>query len=364
VPKVQQYILSQIASGTWLEGQGIPSSRQLALRFKVSPPIVRAACRQAHADGLLVVRPSRATSVAAGATARAQSLLAVRARAGGHRLAILIPAKYFPLTGAPFQHRLAHETSLAAAGRGYRTTIVPVPDGDHAEFARQVIRHYDAAFIIEMRTANFPLAFALREQRFPVLLFNRHVAGLAAPSLNTDDYGATRRLAEMMIARGHRNLCLLATTVYESVLGEHGITDGWTDYLDETGASAACILPLAFAKPRQVVAVFEQLLALRPRITAFAFSSPVLLTRMAAHPRLQHLRVPDELSIAITGSMRDFQCPPGFPPVTSFEIDWDRAGHCAVEMIDRMLAGDAQPKDIRVPLNLQLTESIGPPSAL
>ncbi|MBN2561345.1 MAG: substrate-binding domain-containing protein [Phycisphaerae bacterium] len=363
VPKVHRYVLSQLASEIWRDGRRVPSTRQLALRLKVSQPIVQMAYRQACRDGLLDVQPSRAARVTAGAAARAQALLATQARSEGRRLAILIPNKYFPLTGAPFQRRLAHETCLAATARGSEAAIVPVPDGDHAEFAQQVIRRYDAAFVIEMRTANIPLVFALTEQRFPVLLFNRHVAGLAAPSLNTDDYGAARKLAEAMRVRGHRNLCLLSNTVYESLLGEHGVTDGWIDFLEETGAASECIMPLAFTKPRQIVTVFQQLLALRPRITAFVLGMPILLTRLATHPQLQHLRVPEELSIATTGSMRSIVFPPEFPSITSFEIDWDRAGHCAVEMIDRMLAGEPQPKDIRVPLNLQLTESIGPPPA-
>lgn len=358
------YLVRKLASGAWSEGTRIPSLRDLAGHLRISVPTVRDACLRAGAEGLIRVRPRRPMIVSPGGPAGATQLLSDARAARRHRLlAILIPSKYFPLTGAPFQSRLAREVSLAATAAGFVATIVPIPPGGHTEFARQIMRRHDAAFVIEMQPENVIQVFAMTENCFPVLLFNRHIVGLPAPSLNTDDYGASRALGQHFVSRGHRNLSMIVPVQYESVLGEHSMVDGWIDFLEESGAIRQCLMPVVYTRPRLSLAVLERLLDLRPRITGFVLNLPILLTNIITHPRLQHLRAPDDLSVAITGSIRGITCPSWFPPITSFEIDWDRAGHCAVEMIDRMLGGDPHPKDIRVPLNLQLTDSLGPPPA-
>jgi DNA-binding LacI/PurR family transcriptional regulator len=336
----------------------------MAAQLRISVPTLREACLRAARDGLIVVRHRQPMTVALGAAARARQLLTdARAARRHRRLAILIPSKYFPLTGAPFQARLAHEVSVAAAAAGYQPAIVPIPPGGRPEFAHQIIRGHDAAFVIEMQPENVIQVFAMTERRFPVLLFNRHVVGLSAPSLNTDDYSAAHTLARHFLDRGHRNLTLILPVQYESILGEHSVVDGWIDTLLEAGVARGCTMPIAYTRPHHALALFERLLRLRPRITAFVLNLPILLTDIITRHQWEHLRVPDDLSIAITGSIRGFLCPAWFPPITSFEIDWSRAGRCAVEMIDRMLAGESHPKDIRVPLNLQLTDSIGPAPA-
>lgn len=361
VDRAYEVVLRHVADGAWREGDKCPTARQLAGELKMSRLPVQMAYHRAEREGLLAIQPRGSTMVRSGAAAHAQEVLGqMPPRVPTCRLAVLIPDKYFPLTGAPFQRRLAQEVCSAAAQRGFEAVIVPTPPGNQAALARSLVRNYDAAFLEQMQPENLALVFHLTESRFPVLLFNRHIPGLQAPSLNTDDYGAARTLARIMTDHGHRNLCMLTTTHYESMLGDHGPAEGWLDYLQEARLTDGCVLPLAYGKKGRSVEVLEKLLALRPRITALVLYLPTLLADMREHPVLRRLRVPEELSIATTGSMNGIAVPSGFPPITSFEIDWNRAGRCAVELIDRMLAGEAQPKDLRVPLNLQLTDSIGP----
>jgi hypothetical protein len=44
--------------------------------------------------------------------------------------------------------------------------------------------------------------------------------------------------------------------------------------------------------------------------------------------------------------------PSRHPRITCFEVEWTRAGPCAMEMIQETLAGNSNPKAIRMPMTI------------
>ncbi|HOI56511.1 MAG TPA: GntR family transcriptional regulator [Phycisphaerae bacterium] len=367
VDRIFDRIVRSLVEGAWLPGSDLPSTRVLAAELKTSLTTVQAALRKAAEQGMLEVRAQQTARVMPEGAAVAIRLLTQAAEASKRRrLAILVPDLFTPLqvTTGPFQWRIAHEIALAATAGGYDSEVVPIPDADQRSLAKRVVRHFDAAFVVGMIPTNIATIFVLSESRFPVVLFNRHVPGLNVPSLNIDEYSAARSLARTLLVQGHRNVSMVISARYGAVLGRRTAAGGWLECLEESEAMATCVMPLAHTQSAPRGLILEKLLALRPRITGLVLGLPTLLHDLAASPQLRDLRIPDDLSLATFGSMHDIPWPSRYPPVTSFEVDWNRAGRCAIEMIDRMLSGDTQPKDIRVPLNIQLTDSIGLPPAV
>ena len=84
-----------------------------------------------------------------------------------------------------------------------------------------------------------------------------------------------------------------------------------------------------------------------------------LLRYINENEQFHHLKIPDEISIATVGSDENVDWPPHYPPVTSFALDTKRTAECAIEMIKKILAGDLHTPNIRVPLKINLTDSIG-----
>lgn len=350
-------IVRWLAADTWPDGARLPAMRHLAEQLHVSPPTIQQAFRRAAALGLITVRPRNPATVLPGAAAAARHLLAQDQAGQMHRrLAILIPDKFFPLADAPFQQRMANEVIVAGQARGFHVQIVPIPSDADMHFAHRIFRRYDAGFVIEMQTFNIAMLFALTERAFPVLLFNRHVPGLNAPSLNTDDYGAARKLAQLMVDCGHRNVSLLAAADYDAVLGKRSALDGWTDTLEELGTLHECVLPIIYSRHR--IIALDAVIRLRPRITAIAWFGR-LPANFAGLLQQRQLKLGRDLSVAAIGSRG---CDNTNNDITSFEIDWKRAGECTIEMISRMLAGESHPKNIRVALNIHQTASIAAPA--
>ena len=287
-------------------------------------------------------------------------LMEEHAQHSHRRLAVLIPDKYFPLSNAPFQQRLAQEVTLAGQAADYAVTTLPIPSVDQSRFAHTVMRKFNAAFVIEMQTHDIPMLFTLTERQFPVLLFNRHVPGLPAPSLNTDDYGAAQHLARLLVEHGHRNVCMHAAACYDAVMGQHSATDGWVCALKQLGVLDDCILPIVYGK--QNLMALDRLLRLRPQITGIVWSGRLPLD-FEGILSARGIKLGQDLSIAAVGSNSGGVGSTN-SQITSFEIDWKRAGQCAIEMTGRMLTGESHPKDIRVALNINLTNSIGNPSTI
>jgi DNA-binding LacI/PurR family transcriptional regulator len=190
------------------------------------------------------------------------------------------------------------------------------------------------------------------------------VAGLDATSVYIDNYGAAARLARMLVQLGHRNLCLITSTEDEFTSGwQHTLSGGWIDALRETGAIDACTLPVIYHPRGMFYDMMDRILAIRPRITALVLGYPAMVERLAAEPRFHEVQVPGRISVATLNTTRNVSHPPGWPPVTSFEMNMKRVGEVIVAHVQTMLVGVAPPPNVRLPLDIVVTDSIGHPPA-
>ncbi len=359
--RVYDYLLRQLASNQWPADARIPGTRTLAATLNVSDRTVRKVLRMAREAGLLAVAERRPATVLPGAGARARDILAAAAaEQRSRRLAILLGHEFFPLSRAPFQRRLARAVTAAGEARGYRTQVECIPHDNQLAFSRRVMCRYHAAFVPELRPNHLAPIIDLAEHNFPVLLFNRRIEGMGLPSLNTNDAGALDELADKLAKLGHRNMALVETPLYLTVRGDEPPVASWMESLRRLDLHGECTMPVVFSRWSDAPVIFDRVLALRPRITALVLGPPTFLRVLVELERFRRLRIPRDMSLATLSSPRNLPLPPHCPPITYFELDWNRAGRCALEMIDRMLASERQPKDIRVPLNIRRTESIGP----
>ncbi len=252
----------------------------------------------------------------------------------------------------------------AAQRQDLQAEIVPIPQDGQAEFARDIVARFNAGVVIGPRPDKFTALFALRSLAWPLLVFNRQVPGLDATPVHLDNYGAAARLARLLVQLGHRNLCLITSTEDEFTSGgRHTLSDGWIDTLRSSGVLSACTLPVIYYPRGMFYDMIDRILALRPRITALVLGYPAMVERLAAEPRFHDVQVPGRISIATLNTTRNVPRPPGWPPITSFEMNMRRIAEVILAQVQVMFIGFQPPSNIRLPLDLVATDSIGHPPA-
>jgi len=228
-------------------------------------------------------------------------------------------------------------------------------------FARDIVARFNAGVVIGPRPDKFTALFALRSLAWPLLVFNRQVPGLDATPVHLDNYGAAARL---LVQLGPRNLCLITSTEDEFPSGgRHALSDGWIDTLRSSGVLSACTLPVIYYPRGMFYDMIDRILALRPRITALVLGYPAMVERLAAEPRFHDVQVPGRISIATLNTTRNVPRPPGWPPITSFEMNMRRIAEVILAQVQVMFIGFQPPSNIRLPLDLVATDSIGHPPA-
>lgn len=76
---------------------------------------------------------------------------------------------------------------------------------------------------------------------FPIVLVDRQIKGIPIPCVKTDNYSATRELAEILIQHGHKKICFVThASINTSTINERyrGFADSVLKYEDATGVFA------------------------------------------------------------------------------------------------------------------------------
>lgn len=356
-------LLCRLASGDWSPGDVLPGVRPLARMLRVSPPVLMAALRELGDAGLLRVAPRHRTVVLPGAAQGAAALLAERRRGIPGRVAILIPeSEVGPI---PFHQNVMSHFSRDAAQCGIETELVVVSLSDQAALADSLIsRRFGAAIGLSFIPTCAPLLCRLKEQRFPIVLFNRNVRWLNLPSVLAGQYQTTEQIGDRLIELGHRNLCLVSHFLpADSTTGRNWV-NFWLDYMQDrhllaTSPRPVLILPWHPAlheNPHSLTGLFEP--ADRP--TAIVFSASLWAHQFLADPRFAQLRVPGDVSLVVLTPGQQVFCPRSGLELTHADIDHRRAAECLLDMVRQMLAGRLDQRSVRIPLDVHFTESIGP----
>lgn len=194
--RIKDYLIAQIANGTWKEGDVIPSEQALVKQFGVSRMTVNRAVRELTAEQLLTRRQGSGTYVAAQkvqATLLEIRSIADEIRARGH----------------------AHRSSLQQLERVKASELLArqfdLPVG-HLLF-HSVIVHFENAIPIQVedRWANPLLAPDYMEQDYATITPNEYLmraAPLQDASYSIEALAAPRDIAEML-AIDTRQPCLV-----------------------------------------------------------------------------------------------------------------------------------------------------------
>jgi len=366
VDPILDLLLRRLAGGSWAPGTTVPATRQLAAEFDVSRKPLQAALKRAARHKLLEVRERRPVVVLPGAQERAKRLLVRQLkRLAVRRVAVLIPDDFLPLAErsaiwAAMVGTLARE----APGKQMQTRVVAWPAREQVAIARSLApKGYAAAIFLGFKPEYLVSLSLLREQGFPVVIFNRRVPGLDVPTVVMDDYAASQNLADRLVKLGHRNLCMVSNRGSPEDDIPYERVGGWLDYVKDNGLLDTCSMPVYVPVwplhlgvwNRMFTGVFHS----RNRPTALVFSHSPWAKSFLADPQFADLEVPRDISLVTFEPTRSIPTAPWCPPLTTVQIDHQRTAQCMIEMIDKMLGGEPHPPTIRVPLTVTLTGSIG-----
>lgn len=335
--------------------------RQLEKEFGVSRVTALAALRKLAEEGIVHVSPRHFATVAPGAAVRAADLLtSMLARPPYRRVALLFPERHLPLRFT-FGQAVERFLGPAAAERNMETEIVQWPYKEQPRFVESLLRRgFTGALAFGLEARLLPTIYEMRRHCFPLVVFNRRIPEVDVPSVLLDERGATRKIASALATMGHRNMCLVYLAFDDRLREAEQRAEAWVSYLAEAGLLDDCSMPVYYVQPRDDVDMFAPLLRLDERPTAMVFGYAYLLDRFVKGRERPGFRVPEDVSLASFDVIYGIQMPSWCPPVTTVHDDARRSIECMIEALDRIWGGERHPPNIRVPMDLHLTDSIGP----
>jgi len=361
--RVVESLLRGLADGRWSSGEALPPGRRQAAKFDVSLGPYQAAIRQLADQGLLRVRQRRPVVVADGAAQRARDLLEQRRRHPATRgLALLMPERLMHVQKGTYWHEVIQAIIREAERREIPASVVKWPRLGPVEFAHRMLTSgFSAAVALAMVALQIQSLDCLVKEGFPVMVHNRRLPWLNVPSVVRDDFRAMRRIGEIFALNDHRNMCYAASPVAvnrDELLDGRGSIDGWLDFLGQSGLLASCHPPIHIIN--KGYDCLDQILESANPPTALVIADAESGELFGPGGALAKVRIPDELSVAIVDETTPIPITPWRPPLTRITVDHGRYGECVLEMVEKLQAGNLHPRSVRVALQINLTDSIGP----
>ena len=194
---------------------------------------------------------------------------------------------------------------------------------------------------------------------FPVILIDRYLRGIPAPSVSTDNVAAARALAEHLLELGHRQIAFVSPPVTHTTSLEDRL-EGLRLALEDHGIHARpelALQSLLSTLPRhfevQEVLHDQSLLQTFIRdngeVTAFFVAEYNLARSLRRALTDLGRRVPEDVSVVCFDSPGD---PLGAPPFTHIAQDQAAMGAAAVELALSLLRGVAAPLRTHIPFTL------------
>ncbi len=359
---VVESLLRGMADGRWSSGEALPPGRRLAAKFGVSLRPYQAAIRQLADEGLLRVRQRRPVVVAEGAAERARDLLEQRRRPATRGLALLMPERLMHMRKGTYWREVIQAIIREGERREIPASVVKWPRLGPVEFAHKMLTSgFSAAVALAMMAPRILSLDCLAREGVPVMVHNRRLPWLNVPSVVRDDFSAMHRIGQILAQNGHRNMCYVASPAAvnrDSLLGGRGSFDGWLDFLEHSGLMASCHPPIHVI--HRGYDCLDQILESANPPTALVIADAESGKLFGPGGALAEVRIPNELSAAVVDETTPIPIAPWRPPLTRITVDHRRYAECVMEMVEKLQAGNLHPPSVRVPLQINLTESIGP----
>ena len=199
------------------------------------------------------------------------------------------------------------------------------------------------------------LVSELQSRGLAVVLVNNRMAGFDIPCVVSDEYGGVRQALEHLIARGHRNIAMLAGRFSPYILNER--YRAFLEIAQSHGLSTdARQIRLCDPAVDSAETACEELLARPDRPTAILAANDMLAAGAMKAARRLGLRVPEDL--AVTGVDDSNICGLLEPELTSVHIDCRRMGELAAARLQSLLEGETDvPQVTVVPTQLRVRGS-------
>ena len=373
--RIYETLRDEIKNRLYKAGDRIPSEKELAESNGVSRITSKKVLELLANDGYILRQPGRGSFVAdweQGMTARHENFSPATDTAKHHRSRFLVG-----LVITDFSESYGSELiyGMETASRENEAFLVVrrsfgVPELEEKAIKGMLDLGVDGLIILPAQGEYFNAEILkLVINRFPVILIDRHLKGIAAGSVSTDNTEGAKKGTEYLFGLGHKHIAFLSpppsdtTTIEDRIEGfvqahaENGITvdrDLWLNDIVST-------LPTAYVqKNRQIdIEKIRSLLKSNPHITAiFAVEYNIALLAAAAARDLG-LKVPKDLSIMC------FDCPDqgGVFPFTHVRQKQEEMGRVAFESVRKLKEGESVPNRINLDADLVLSTSTGPAQA-
>lgn len=203
-PKYQaiiSWVKENISSGSFREGDRLPSENELGKQFSLSRQTVRRALEVLEKEHVVTKVHGSGTYVGTGSGKPARPR---------HMNIAVISTYYDYYIFPPTLHGI--ETVLSAAG--YSTQLTFTNDSVHHEktILKNLLERDDIDGIIvepaksAMPNPNLDLYRQLAEKNIPILFFNAFYPELDMPCVRIDDAGIAGKATEVLIGAGHRSI--------------------------------------------------------------------------------------------------------------------------------------------------------------
>lgn len=354
--RVYDYLVEEIRRENLKEGDRVPSEKELAERFGVSRITSKRALHMLAEAGLLHRRQGKGTFVAKDARRR---LDALSTRTGSARKGCL--GLVLPDASEAYGLELLCAIEERCAELGYHLVLRRTHDRQEVE--EQAIQALvgdgvvDGLIVFPVHGEFYNASLVrLVLDRAPLVLVDRHLPGIPACAVHTDNVAAAHALTTYVVGQGHEQLAFVSPPT-ENTSSIEARLEGYASALRERGLSASALrrftdihstLPKGGVPETTDRAALRAFVEREPEVTGFVaceYSIAVLLWEVLTELELDGSRY----TIACFDSPPPSSRAPVFPHIRQ---DQRAMGRVAVDLLVAQLAGDEVPLRTVVPFTL------------
>lgn len=364
--RIYETLREEILQRKYNIGDRVPSEKELADDYNVSRITSKKALEMLAEVGLIVRKPGKGSFVADEGESSAE-VLSSEERAK-HTLIGLVITDF----GNTFGTEMIYGMERASADNDSFLVLrrsFGLPENEEKAIRSFLELGVDGIIVFPAQ-GEFYNAEILKLviQQFPLVLVDRHLKGVAAASISTDNISAARTGTDYLLDLGHKQICLLTpppmdtTAIEDRIEGfvrahaERGVLVDRSLWLDEITST----LPNSFHKPNmdQDIEMIKAHLRSNPQITAlFAIEYNIALLAKAAVEQMG-LQIPGDISILC------FDSPPttlgsGYQ-FTHMIQNEDEIGKLAVENVLKLKRGEKVSNKTTLDAKLIVGASTGP----
>lgn len=327
--QVREFVKEKILTGVYAVGGQMPTQRALAAELGVGNRTVEMALKELEIEGVLLRRVGLGTFVKG--IPSSESPL----RSESNIIAVFVPNIENPLFA---QFSSAAEAALLKSGKNMLLCRSEILRVEEEKYIRQLVDRRVDGVIVYGRLPK--LEALLRKNGTPIINVSDVYSG---EGIFLDLYHAGEQAVEYLIAMGHRDIVCAGSFPAGSVYGGDRRVEGALDAMARCGLPVEDVVVPQLRRNQLDYAVIgaevtEKILKRKKRPTAIIYYNDARAFGGLQYLYSRRVRVPDDISVMSFDNVSF--CAFSAPPLTSVNLDMERAAVVAVENI---LSGNMAP---------------------